>query len=108
MSASEEIAEFYVHTAEVRTRGASTAWGVEREAVVAVPCFIDWSTALVRDAAGNEIVAVATLTADVSYADVFAPGSVVSANGREAHVIAVAPAESGGLDLPDHVEVTLQ
>lgn len=108
MTAAEEMAEFYVHSATVSTAGTSTAWGMDRTTPTTVPCFIDWSTALVKDAAGNEVTAVATLTAAPEWADLFQPGSLVTAHGRTVHVIAAAPAGSAGLDLPDHVEVTLQ
>jgi len=107
MTAADDISEFYVHTARVRTRGEDTAWGTERADPVEVECFIDWGETLVRDGAGNEITAQAVLTAAPEHAPRFTPGSTVEAQGRVTHVITAAPAESHGLDLPDHVEVTL-
>lgn len=107
MTAAAEIAEFFVHTARVQTRGADTAWGTERADPVEIECFIDWGETLVKDGAGNEVVAQAVLTTHPEHTPLFRPGSLVEAMGRTAHVITASPAESHGLDLPDHVEVVL-
>lgn len=106
MSAAE-LEDFYVHTVAVRTLTGSGAWGDTYEDHAGVRCFVDDSRTMVRDEQGTEVVSSSTLTCPVEYAGIFAPGSTVALPHREATVIGVAHAESGPLDLPDHIEVAL-
>jgi hypothetical protein len=104
---ADDLEEFYVHTVDVETFEGGGSWGESYTPHPGLRCFIDDSRRLVRDGQGAEVVSETTITAPPEYAPLFTPGSRVILPHRAASVITVAVAESGGLDLPDHVEAAL-
>jgi hypothetical protein len=108
MSAADDLEEFYVHTVTATPPGVEGPWGVTPgETSDPLRCFIDDTRRLVRDQQGTETVSSTTLTAPREYFDAFPLGATVHLPHRDAEVIAIADAESGPLDLPDHIEVIL-
>lgn len=102
-----ELAEFYVHTVAVETLSGGGPMGETYADPVDVPCFIDEKRRLIRDASGNETVSETTLWMDKAHYDLFAPGSTVTYRDRVSTVIGRSEADSGALDLPDHLEISL-
>ncbi|WP_313816350.1 hypothetical protein [Citricoccus sp.] len=106
MSAAD-LEEFYVHQATVRTLQSGGAWGDTFAPDRAARCFIDETRTLVRDGTGAEVISETTLTTPPEYDGWFLPGSEVDLPKRTATVIKAGLANSGPLDLPDHLEVAL-
>lgn len=104
---AEELDEFYVHEVTVRPLTGTGAFGPIYGPETTVPCFIDNTRGLVRNGEGAEIVSETTLTAPPQHAGAFPPGTEVDLPDRTATVIKAGEADSGNLDLPDHVEVNL-
>lgn len=82
---------------QVRTRTSGGSYGDVLADAVAVPCLIDETRRMVRDAGGQQVVSEATLTLHprsrvgatvVNPMDVFTQGSEVDVNGRESEVLA--------------------
>lgn len=110
---SDELADFYVHTATVETLTGTSGYGVEQFAdpVILTPpdtgCFIEQKRRMVRDKDGAEVISETGVYTYPTALALFAPGSRVTVNGTVAHVITVAANTSGDLDLPDHLVVYL-
>lgn len=106
---TDDLADFYVHTASVQTFLGQSGYGVDQfAAAVSKPGFLDGSSKLVRDKDGQQVVSSATWYTDVADLAVYTLDSLVTVNnvvGRR--VIAVGFHDSGDLDLPDHLEVNL-
>lgn len=98
---------FYVHTATVKPWTGQSGHGPVYGPPVTMPCFIDDSLHLVRNAEGEEVVSSTVLYTDTAYASDFPVNSEVTANGRVSHVITLNSHDSRTLGLPDHVEVHL-
>lgn len=107
MTAADEIADFYVHTASVRTLKGRGASGKTYDAAVDVPCFARIKRHVVRGADGQEVIAESTVQAAPEWYATLAPNSEVTVNGRPSTVITVMLAASGDLDLPDHCLASL-
>lgn len=105
MSGADELADFYVHTATVRTYQGMTGTGRTFHTAVDVPCFARAVNKQLAGASGDVIVATTTIACDPSYVGVFPVDSEVSVNGTEGTVVQLALASSGALDLPDHLTV---
>ena len=74
---------------------------------LAVRCFLDAQTRMVRDPGGDEVVSATTAYCPPGTAA--APGSRVALpDGRQTVVIAALDRSGGGLPTPDHLEVQLQ
>jgi hypothetical protein len=101
------IGLFFVHTVSAETFEGTGAYGDSYGAPVSVTCFVDDGAHLVRNKTGEEVVSSTTVYAPPSQAAALALESRVTVNGRVAYVIAVNSRDSGGLGLPDHVEVHL-
>jgi hypothetical protein len=100
--------EFMVHTVTVETYAGEDSWGNTHAAVSApVPGFLDDKRQLVRAASGDQVVSESTFYTGAEHAAVFAPESLVHLSDRVATVIKCGLADSGPLDLPDHIAVTL-
>lgn len=100
--------DFMVHTVTVETKAGEDSWGNTLSTLSApIPGFLDDTRALVRTAAGDQVVSESTFYTGAEHAGTFAPESVVHLPGRDATVIKCAGADSGALQLPDHVAVTL-
>ncbi|GAA3705400.1 hypothetical protein GCM10023081_46790 [Arthrobacter ginkgonis] len=102
-----ELDDFYVHTVTVHTLTSQGAWGDDYTPTAGVKCFIDDTRTLVRDGQGAEVISETNLTAPPYYASLFKPGSTVDLPSRTATVIKAGLADSGPLELPDHIEVWL-
>jgi hypothetical protein len=72
-----------------------------------VPCFIDGGQKVTRTATGELLVVAAPVYAPISAQDTLVPKSKVTIRGRPAQIVAVTVHDSGDMDLPDHVEITL-
>ena len=70
--------------------------------------FLEGKNVLVRDAAGQQVVAGSTFYTDSAYADLFTPDSRVTIDGRVSYVISQNRNDSGALHLPDHSEIYLK
>lgn len=118
------MADFYVHTAKVEPfLGKGSNGAVFGPSVILSPdstppngVFADDSRKLVRDKDGSQVVSETTLYTSPVNARLFKPGSRVTIlNDADEDDLAPIPAyvikansnTSGGLDLPDHVAVTL-
>ena len=103
-----DLAEFYVHTAQVEMFLGTNGYGEDTFAApVSVVCFTDEARKLVRDKAGEQVVSETTLATYPVSAPLFVAGSKVTVNGNESRVIKTKLGDSGTLDLPDHIEVSL-
>jgi hypothetical protein len=107
VSGADELADFYVHTASVRTYLGMTGNGRKLEPAVDVPCFARAGNKQVTKASGDVVVSTTTLTCDPSYVGMFPVESQVSVNGTDGTVVQLGVATSGALDLPDHLTVYL-
>jgi hypothetical protein len=120
----DDMAEFYVHTAKVEPfLGAGANGPVFGPAVILSPdstppngVFADDSRKLVRDRNGAQVVSETTLYTYPANARLFKVGSRVTVlndadeddlDPTPAYVIKANSNTSGGLDLPDHLAVTL-
>lgn len=112
--AVDELEDFYVHTAIVRSSKGVNSQGVtlytESEPF---PCFFADGSKLVRDSQGQRIVGSSTITCNNQHAPLFKPGSqVLKVNEDKSRtvkgsVVIVNVADSGDLELPDHTTVSL-
>ncbi|MDQ0854783.1 hypothetical protein QFZ79_002894 [Arthrobacter sp. V4I6] len=100
--------EFMVHEVTVETKSGEDSWGnVHTVTSAPIPGFLDDSRALVRSAAGDQVVSESTFYTGKEHAPLFAPESLVNLPDRVSTVIRCKTADSGPLDLPDHIAVTL-
>jgi hypothetical protein len=106
MSAAD-LDEFWVHTITVETYGGEAGSTTLYADPVTVPCFIDGGQKVTRATTGEILVVAAPVYAPISAADVLVPKSKVTIRGRAAQIVAATVHDSGDMDLPDHVEVTL-
>lgn len=110
---TDDISDFFVHTATVETFAGSGAYGdVYNAPVVLDPaddngCYIEGARHLVRDKDGAQVVSETQLYTARSNEALFAPDSRVTFNGGTSLVITVSTFDSGDLDLPDHICVAL-
>lgn len=101
---------FAEHAVTVRTAtgtgGMGSTWA---DPAPVSPVLVDEKRRLVRGPDAAQVVSDATLYDEhLDRASLYTPGSLVTLpSGRDAAVIAVAVHTSGGLDLGDHVEVSL-
>lgn len=105
---SDELEEFYVHTVTVRTFVGDGAYGPVYDDSPALECFVVSKRQLVRNQNGDQVVSETTITAPIKHGHWFTPESEVTfTSGNKATVISRGIAESGDLELPDHVAITL-
>jgi hypothetical protein len=98
-------------TVTVEALAGSGSYGPVHAAAVAVtPCVVEDVRRMVRvqtqDAAGKEQLSSTTVW--MPPATVCPAGSKVTYGGRTAKVLAVAKLSAHGLDLPEHLEVSLE
>ncbi|MFT8358553.1 hypothetical protein [Bifidobacterium aquikefiri] len=112
--AVDEMADFYVHTAIVRTQNGVNGMGITTYTDSdPFPCLFADGSKLVRDSQGQRIIGATTLTCNNQYALLFQPGSqILQVNDDQSHtlkgsVVLVDIADSKGLELPDHTTVSL-
>ena len=106
---SDDLAEFYIHTVAAEPVLGSSSHGPVYGDPVDVPCFVASGTRMVRTTSGDEVVSTAQITAAPDAADAFPPGARVTLPwGAVTKVINTHRADSGDLDLPDHVEAVCE
>lgn len=97
-----------IHPVTVETKREEGPWGnthsPESDPVMG---FLDDSRALVRNASGDQVVSESTFYTGKEHKDLFAPESLVHLPDRVSTVIRCKVADSGPLQLPDHIAVTL-
>jgi hypothetical protein len=103
-----DLQGFWVHTVMVETFEGVGAAGD----VYAAPQYVDGllkgKNILVRDAAGQQVVAGSTFYTDAAHAGIFTPDTRVTIDGRVSYVISQNRNDSGALGLPDHTEVRIK
>lgn len=108
--------DFFVHTASVETWLGTGSNGDIFATPVTVACFADDSRKLVRDKDKQQVISETTLYTSITHTALFVEGSRVTVlgdsdgdepAGRAAFVIKVNANDSGTLDLPDHLAVSL-
>lgn len=106
---SNDFDEFMVHTVTVDPyQGEGGLGTIYAPTTGPIPCFIDDTRAVVRTAAGDTAVSETTLwIVDKAWAGSFPPESIVHLPTRDATVIRTSDADSGALDLPDHLKIVL-
>jgi hypothetical protein len=113
-----DMADFWVHTAAVETFAGVNGYGVDTFAApVTITCLADDSRKLVRNAAGEQVISETTLYTSILNAALFTPDTRVTVLGdadndelnpsQSARVIKVNGNDSGALNLPDHLAVSL-
>lgn len=103
-----DLADWYVHTAQVEMFLGVNGYGEDIFAApVSVVCFLDDARKLVRNKDGEQVVSETTLATFPVNAPLFTADSKVTVNGAESRVIKTKVGDSGDLDLPDYVAVSL-
>lgn len=102
------IEDFYVHTITVETFQGAGATGDVYAAPVSVPGFLEGKNVLVRDAAGQQVVAASTFYCTTADGAKFTPDSKVTTGGRVSHVISQNVNDAPGLGLPEHAAIYLK
>jgi hypothetical protein len=125
------IEDFFVHTVVVETWLGTGAMGDVFQAPATVQGFLEGKTVLVRDSAGQQVVAQSTFYCAVTDGDKFTPDSRVTvaapgslapsltltdsgtlvpstAGDRIVHVISQNSNDAPGLGLPDHAAIYLK
>lgn len=104
---ADDLDEFWVHTITVETYLGEGGNGTLYADPVDVPCFIDGGVKVVRTATGEQLVTNAPVYAPLEHAAALVAESRVTVQGRSARILAATVYDSGDLDLPDHVQITL-
>src|SRR5262245_44569478 len=105
-----DLNEFWVHTTGVERKTGNSPSGPILAPAINVSGFVEPKIRLVRDASGVEVVASATVYYPPATGYI-PPGSFITPPtelGARARVITCAVHDAGPLDLPEHVEVTVE
>lgn len=94
------------HEVTVEPYGGAGAYGARYGTAVAVPCFLDEKTRMVRAPSGEQVTSSSTVYAAL---DTVCPAQsrVTLADGRQTTVIAALRRDGGTLGTPNHLEVQL-
>jgi len=103
----DDLDDMFVHTITVEKYLGEGGNGTSYAEPLDVPCFIDGGVKVVRTATGEQVVANAPVYAPLEHAATLVAESRVTIRGATARVLAATVYESGDLDLPDHVQITL-
>ena len=106
----DDLADFWVHATTVERLTGSGPDGDLLAAGVAVTGFVNPVVKLVRNPAGVEVVSSASIYYPPA-TEFIPPGSFITppaGMGSRARVIGCAVFDSGPLELPEHVEVTVE
>lgn len=95
------------HEVTVEPYLGDSAVGPLYGAPVAVRCFLEEKTRLVRAKDGREVTSGATFYCRLDAVDAPPESKVTLPDGRETTVIVQLRRDGGGLPLPDHLEVQL-
>lgn len=114
---AHDMDEFFVHTAKVETFLGDGSNGPRFAAPVTVACFADDARRLVRSSPTEQVISETTLYTSIDNVRLFVEKSRVTMINdpdsdditpqRTALVIKVNANDSGSLDLPDHLAVSL-
>jgi len=98
MSGSDELADLFAHAITVRTCLGTDGSGRKLYAdPVEVPCFLSGRQRYIRGGDGQQIIASATASADIGFADALAPQSLVTApDGRTTVVMQRDTSDAAG------------
>jgi hypothetical protein len=108
VSAADDMADFYVHTATVEPFEGAGAYGDVYGPKVVVACFAEAKRRLVRAKDGEQVVSESTLYMGTADGALFVPDSRVTVGGKASYVITQNVNDAPGLDLPEHAAVTLK
>jgi len=104
---ADELADWFVHTVTATPESGTGAWGPVNGTPVTLTGFLDDTRRLVRAASGEETVSESTFYTSVDNSDALQPGTEVDLGHRTSTVIGQSRHTAPGLDLPEHLEVTL-
>lgn len=107
MSATDELADFWVHEVAVETFRGSGGMGDVYDPPALLTCFVDDKERLVRSSDATEVVSSTTVYAPAGTTSLTVGSKVTLPSGRVAVVLQVGVRDSGALELPDHVEAAL-
>lgn len=97
-----------IHPVTVETYLGEDSWGnTFSPASEPVFGFFEDKRQLVRAASGDQVVSESTFTTGKEHEALFKPESLVTYRGASSTVISCGFHDSGGMDLPDHITVTL-
>ena len=109
---ADPLADFWQHDVSVERFTGTDAFGVDVYATAeTVTGFVDDTRRLVRDLAGQEVVASTTVYLPAATADVPAGSKVTLPavfGGRSSQVVGVSRHDAGSLPLPAHLELALR
>lgn len=107
---ADDLEEFYVHTVTVEKSLGKSGYGVDLfDPPVTVQGFLDGTRHLVRNKDGDQVVSESTFYTYPSNGALFNPAArVTDSVGVVSRVIKTNVNDSGDLDLPDHVAVSLE
>lgn len=97
-----------IHPVTVETYAGEDSWG-NTHASVSDPVFgfFNDERKLVRAASGDQVVSESQFITDKEHEALFVPESIVHYRGKTSTVIGCSFHDSGDMELPDHIEVTL-
>lgn len=102
------MAEMYVHTATVEPFLGINGLGVDMFGPPAsLPCFLDDTRHQIRSTTGETVISESTLYTYPTNAGSFTINARVTVGANVSRVMKVNVNDSGTLDLPDHVAVSL-
>lgn len=104
---ADELTDWFVHTVTATPEGGTGAWGPVAGTPATLHGFLDDTRRLVRSSSGEETVSESTFYTSIDNADALQPGTEVDLSYRTATVIGQNRHTAPGLDLPEHLEVTL-
>ena len=105
---TDPLAAWWVHTVTVQRHVGVGPEGDLYEPSDTVIGYVDDETRLVAGANGEQLTASSTLIAPLDTPPIPPRSLVTLPSGRPARVLTWAAHTAPGLDLPEHVEVTLQ
>lgn len=101
---ADDLVDFWVHVVLVETLTGTGGMGDVFAAPVELVCLVDDRRRLVRAADGTEVVSESTVFAPAGTTSLTPGSRVLLPSGRTSVVLALTVADSGGMDLPDHVQ----
>jgi hypothetical protein len=100
--------EFMIHQVEVETHAGEDPFGnVHTTLSDPIKGFMDEKRELVRGTSGDQVVSEATFYTGKEHEPLFLPETIVHYRGKASTVIGCKLADSGPLNLPDHIAVVL-
>jgi hypothetical protein len=105
---TDELAEFYVHTASAEPYLGTNADGADLYGTaVDVPGWWEGVNRLILNSDGEQVLALGVFRTNVANAPSFPLLARVTVEGTTGRVERISTFTSGDLELPDHVEIAL-